>query len=120
MAKLIRVAALGVILAAVLCGCPGGGPSASQLDPHVDHDGDGWARVDGDLDDTNPLVNPGACEILNNGIDDDCDTSTSDTGDPDCSTAAVFSGVTPRSSPRPWGCAGPRPPMPRCPSASGA
>ena len=86
-----RTAALGILIAAILCGCR----SDSELDPNVDHDKDGWSSADGDLDDTDPLVNPGAYEILNNGVDDDCDPSTSDTVDTDCSTAAVFSTVTP-------------------------
>jgi hypothetical protein len=38
----------------------------------VDHDGDGYSVADGDCDDTNPAVHPGATEI-ENGIDDNCD-----------------------------------------------
>jgi N-acetylneuraminic acid mutarotase len=40
-------------------------------DPY-DHDGDGYAPDQGDCDDTNSLVHPGASEICN-GIDDNCD-----------------------------------------------
>lgn len=42
----------------------------------------GYGRM-GDLDDKDPLVNPGAEEICDNGIDDDCDGHI-DTNDPDC------------------------------------
>jgi hypothetical protein len=33
---------------------------------------------DGDADETNPLVNPGAYEIVSNGLDDECNPLTSD------------------------------------------
>jgi len=38
----------------------------------VDADGDGIALCDGDCDDTNPNIYPGATEICNDGIDQDC------------------------------------------------
>jgi len=49
-------------------------------DTCVDRDGDGYGNpasaacrfVDLDCDDTDPAVNPGMTEILDNGIDDDC------------------------------------------------
>ncbi|RMH21140.1 MAG: T9SS C-terminal target domain-containing protein, partial [Gammaproteobacteria bacterium] len=37
-----------------------------------DNDADGYRVCDGDCDDTDPAINPGATEICNN-IDDDCD-----------------------------------------------
>ncbi len=40
-----------------------------------DDDGDGFTEVDGDCNDSDPLVSPDATEILENGIDDDCDGS---------------------------------------------
>ena len=40
--------------------------------PDIDYDGDGYFVVQGDCDDDNAAVNPGATEV-GNGIDDDCD-----------------------------------------------
>lgn len=43
--------------------------------PPVDNDGDGYAD-DVDCDDSIPTVNPGATELIGNGLDDDCDPTT--------------------------------------------
>lgn len=69
-----------------------------------DYDGDGWTTCNGDCCDSlfqncgggePKLINPGAFEVLNNGIDDDCDAASSDAVAPAaCSAAADFSGVT--------------------------
>ena len=40
--------------------------------PSPDADGDGYTVADGDCDDGDPAVNPGASEVCN-GFDDDCD-----------------------------------------------
>jgi hypothetical protein len=42
------------------------------LDVSVDNDGDGYTECQGDCNDGNPSVHPGATEICN-GFDDDCD-----------------------------------------------
>nr|WP_275939129.1 putative metal-binding motif-containing protein [Polyangium spumosum] len=43
-----------------------------DVGPCPDADGDGWSICDGDCDDADPLVNPGAFDFPN-GKDDDCD-----------------------------------------------
>lgn len=45
----------------------------------IDDDGDGLNELDGDCDDTNANVRPGLPEIPGDGLDNDCDPSTSDT-----------------------------------------
>jgi hypothetical protein len=39
----------------------------------MDHDGDGWSGAEGDCNDCNKFINPGAYDIPGNGIDEDCD-----------------------------------------------
>jgi N-acetylneuraminic acid mutarotase len=48
----------------------------------IDDDGDGYSACEGDCNDANPAVHPGAAESCN-GIDDDCDTVV------DCSDGEV-------------------------------
>ncbi|HHO53622.1 MAG TPA: hypothetical protein ENK18_22810 [Deltaproteobacteria bacterium] len=38
----------------------------------------GWIQDNSDCDDSNPLINPSAAEVCNDGIDDDCDGLTDD------------------------------------------
>jgi hypothetical protein len=77
------------------------------VDDAKDMDGDGWTTCEGDCNDADPLVNPGALEVTytvidngpgkpptivpgGNGVDDDCDPSTPDNMDPPaCSAAAA-------------------------------
>ncbi|MGC4118232.1 MAG: putative metal-binding motif-containing protein [Myxococcales bacterium] len=76
-----------------------------QTDDVADADGDGWTRCEGDCCDTSSdcrypvIVNPGALEVSNNGVDDDCDPSTPDTssGPSTCSTGSAFTSVSPAS-----------------------
>ena len=39
----------------------------------IDNDEDGYTENDGDCDDTDPTIYPGAEEICGDGIDQDCD-----------------------------------------------
>ncbi len=65
------------------------------VDNAADADGDGWTSCNGDCNDANALVNPGAFEVVGNGIDDDCDPASSDVTQPTaCSTVQKFTGVT--------------------------
>ena len=65
------------------CGEDEGPPIATNPMPeNYDYDGDSFYGYE-DCDDNNPLVNPGAMEICDDGIDNDCDNST-DMDDSDC------------------------------------
>jgi hypothetical protein len=47
-----------------------GNPNTTET---TDMDGDGYSVAQGDCDDTDPTVHPGATEICNDGKDNDCD-----------------------------------------------
>lgn len=71
------------------------------VDNVADLDGDGWTLCNGDCCElVGPscpypnLVNPGAFEIVSNGIDDDCDPTTSDIVPALCPSVEVLAGVT--------------------------
>lgn len=65
------------------------------IDNGGDSDADGWTICNGDCDDTDALVNPGAYEFVGNNVDDDCDPASSDVVAPaDCSSAQKFTAVT--------------------------
>jgi hypothetical protein len=59
----------------------------------VDNDGDGWTTCDGDCNDNDPLVNPGAYDFPN-GIDDDCSGGIDDPID-DCSAGLQYTSQDP-------------------------
>jgi Putative metal-binding motif/FG-GAP repeat len=65
-------------------GSDGGGDSGDG-GTSDDVDGDGWTTADGDCDDTEAEVNPGAAEICDNDRDDDCDGLG-----PPCGFSGVF------------------------------
>ena len=52
------------------------------VDPNKDEDGDGYTVGQGDCDDTDRNVNPGAAEACDDHVDNDCDGIT----DADCTT----------------------------------
>lgn len=57
---------------------PDGGPCPYTPTDTTDHDGDGWSPADGDCNDCNKFINPGAYDIAGNGVDEDCDGKADD------------------------------------------
>ena len=63
---------------------------AQFLDPDAsctDADNDGFCVEDGDCDDADPAINPGASEVCDDGVDNDCDGLLDD-ADPACQTSS--------------------------------
>ena len=65
----------------------GGGGSCVVTDPNTDMDKDGWTPMQGDCNDCDPNVNPGAIDVLQNPDggapvwgDEDCDGNPGDSG----------------------------------------
>ena len=57
-----------------------------------DDDGDGYTELLGDCDDGNPNIGPGAAEICNSGVDDDCDATTDEFVDGDADGFTICDG----------------------------
>jgi Cys-rich repeat protein len=64
-----------------------------STDENVDVDGDGWGTCEGDCNDNNDQVNPGAFEVPADGVNNDCFGGIDDTST--CPGIVNFTGVTP-------------------------
>jgi hypothetical protein len=53
-----------------------------HIDPNADNDKDGYTIAQGDCDDEDPAVHPGAREICDDGVDNNCN-GTADQSEPD-------------------------------------
>jgi len=76
------VGVVGITTAAVVAGGAavglaaggGGGGDSDDTDPHdVDNDGDNYTENQGDCNDSNRSIHPGAAEVCGDGVDQDCD-----------------------------------------------
>lgn len=57
----------------------GGGTSTCNAGPTEDYDKDGFTIQDGDCNDCEPNANPGAFDVMGNGVDEDCDGTPDNT-----------------------------------------
>ncbi len=75
---------------------PGGGedsdPGAAVHIGPTDLDRDGWTPDEGDCDDTDPDVNPGATDAFGDGIDADCDGADGQDADGDGNASTASGG----------------------------
>jgi Putative metal-binding motif len=91
-----------VIASSEICGNGLDDNCDGVADENPDFDNDGWGACDADCcnevgfcSPTPALINPGAFEVVGNGVDDDCDAASSDTvAPPACSTSVDFGPVT--------------------------
>jgi hypothetical protein len=71
----IRPSTAALLLGLMLGGCDDGDEGTELMYgvPMTDNDGDGWAMEDGDCDDSDESINPGAEETPGDGVDSNCD-----------------------------------------------
>jgi hypothetical protein len=69
-------------------GGPAGGPICSNTPANEDQDGDGYTPAQGDCNDCDPNINPGAIDVAGDGKDNDCNGSVDDP-QPACDTGAT-------------------------------
>ena len=69
----------------------GDGFGSSSMTVADCHDSEGFVADNTDCDDSNPAVHPGAQEIEDNGINDDCNLDTPDSNTPKCPCEGITS-----------------------------
>jgi hypothetical protein len=70
----MRTGFVFALLALFLVACPPGGVKVDDTQaPSTDLDGDGYTEADGDCDDGDAEVHPGAVDMVGDDVDSDCD-----------------------------------------------
>lgn len=78
----------------VTCAADTNGQCVLCYQDAVDHDGDGYSFAQGDCQDCDATINPGAYDVPGNGIDENCD-GTPDNETPVCDGALAMSSANP-------------------------
>lgn len=80
----------------------GGGANGCQFFDSVDHDKDGYSANDGDCNDCDPNMNPGAYDVAGNGLDEDCN-GTPDDEPKECDKSIALASTDPFDGSRAMG-----------------
>ncbi|HEY6877924.1 MAG TPA: putative metal-binding motif-containing protein [Polyangiales bacterium] len=78
-------------------------PTNCRANDGADHDGDGFTRAQGDCDDCDSKINPGAYDFPTDNVDDDCSGAAATPKDAPCDANLAIDSTDPKDAARSLG-----------------